>query len=173
MSITSISTSLPLSIISSLERKGAKVLRDCEIPIVVLEMEDSIRCYKDLLLEAKDDIDPLLAVTFGPLLNPYISLAAQVEVWTILATYRPLLAAAFAPGAPAITLAAPVVAVPVGGGFQFHHSQIALHAVMARIENPADPAGLPLLTAMNSGDTICDINITYANCVVTRRIRRL
>ena len=53
MSITSISTSLPLSITS--ERKGAKVLRECEIPIVLLEAKDSIRCYKDFLLEAKDD----------------------------------------------------------------------------------------------------------------------
>ena len=170
MSVISVSTALPQSIISSLEAKGAVVLRECEIPIISLETEDSIRCYKEL--QPSGDVDPLVAVTFGPILNPYISGPAQIEVWTILATYQPLLAATFAPGAPPIALAAPVLAVPVGGGFQYHHSQIALHAVMARIENPADPVGLPLLTVMNAGDTICDINLTYANCVVTRRIRK-
>lgn len=171
MSVIGISTSLPTSVISLLEAKGAK-LRECEIPICVLKTEDSIRCYKEFLLEPQNEVDPLMAVTFGPLANPYISVAAQIEVWTLLATYQPLLAQAFVPGAPAIALAAPVVAVPLGGGFQYRHSQIAIQAVMARIENSADPVGLPLLTAMNPGDIICDINITYANCVVTRRIRK-
>jgi len=173
MSVTSISTDLLQPITDLLEAQGALVTRDCEVAIVSLETEDSVRCYEEFLQKpSSGDVDPLVAVTFGPPLNPYIGAPVQVEVWTIVATYQSLGATAFAPSARPIALAAPVSVLPFGSFFQYHSNQIALHAVMARIENPADPVGLPLLTSMNSGDTICDINLTYGNCVVTRKIRK-
>eukprot|EP00035_Acanthoeca_spectabilis_P018992 m.410250 g.410250 ORF g.410250 m.410250 type:complete len:173 (+) comp16808_c1_seq1:42-560(+) len=170
---TPIATSLPLKFLKILEENGANVLRECDdMPIYVLGTDEAVEVYK-AFLGSDSIVDPLVSVTFGPFANPYVSAAAQTEAWTIIATYQPLLAADFTPEAPAIVLAAPVMAVPMGGGFQSHQAQIALQQVQAKLENPADPAGLPLLTAMNAGDTICDINIVYANCVVTRRIRKL
>lgn len=169
----SVATSLPTSLIESLESKGAKVLRECaDVPIIDLASKEAVDMYIHFLC-GDEEVDPLVGATFGPIANPYISAAAQAEVWTIIATYQTKMPVDFAPGAPAIVLNAPVVAVPMGGGFQYHHAQIALHKVQARIENPNGLAGLPLLSAMNSADTICDLNIVYANCVVSRRIRKL
>jgi len=118
MSVTSISIDLLQPITDLLEAQGALVTRDCEVAIVSLETEDSVRCYEEFLQKpSSGDVDPLVAVTFGPPLNPYIGAPVQVEVWTIVATYQSLGATAFAPGARSIALAAPVSVLPFGSFF--------------------------------------------------------
>ena len=43
---------------------------------------------------------------------------------------------------------------------------------MSQIENPHQEFNLAGLRNLPSAHTICDLNITYSNCIVVRRIRK-
>ena len=62
--------------------------------------------------------------------------------------------------------------IPAGGGYQYHHAQIAIQYVMKQIENPDVGFGLVGLSQVPSGTVICDLAIAYSNCVVIRRLRK-
>jgi hypothetical protein len=102
-------------------------------------------------------------------MNPYISPATQVEVWSVISTY--LLKNNFLPGAPAIPWI--LNNNPPAGGIQYYHTKIALQKVQDEIEHPDWVAeSIPLLQGMDSGIVICDFTMVYANCVVVRRLYR-
>ncbi|KAJ3048987.1 hypothetical protein HK097_010000 [Rhizophlyctis rosea] len=170
MSKVTISTSLPSRIIEDLRSAGATVREDCEIKIVELVTPAPIAIY-ETFLKSPDNVDPVLNPLWGHPLAPYVPANVQVEVWQLLATYQPLLAAAFAPGAPVAPLAPVPLAIPIGG-HQYHHAQIAIQQVMQEIET-SQTYRLPGLTVVPSGNAICDLQIIYSNCMVVRRIRKL
>lgn len=155
-----IHTELPKQLLIDLEDRNARIRKECKIWIVELSSEESQSYFRDFL-EAPDDdeVDPVVQVTFGPPMNPYISPAMQVEVWSVISIY--LLKNNFLPGAtPA-------------GGIQYHHTKIALQKVQDEIEHPDWVAeSIPLLQGMDSGIVICDFTMVYANCVVVRRLYR-
>jgi hypothetical protein len=94
---------------------------------------------------------------------------AQVEVYNLLETFRPLTAAHIAAGGfPYIPAVFPVL-----GGVQYHHAQIAIQAVQEEIQTAAIfNVQCPGIGAVPSGNTICDLTITYANVVIVTRIRK-
>ena len=131
---------------------------------------EPIKAYDDFL-KNDAEVDPLLIPVFGPPINPYVNVAAQMEVHRLLATYQPLCKAQLLPGAPLPVLAAPGVFAAIG--YQYHHAQIAIQKVMAEIESPHPAFALPALHATLSNTVICDLTITYANgIVILRRLHK-
>ena len=127
--------------------------------------------YKECLLRG-ENIDEGVLPTFGAVMNAYVNPYAQQEVHGLLFTYRPLLKAAFEPGGALPAYAFGPGYAP-GGGYRYNHSQNALHAVLDEIctlRNYA--AACPLLAGLPIGDLICDISITYANCMVLMKLSR-
>lgn len=131
------------------------------------ESEAGKQMYRTWLADGVD-LDPLVQPNFGPWFNPYVGLEAQGEVHGLLETYRPLTAAAnFNTGV------FPPFALGTGPFYQYNHSRIALHAVQAEIENPTQYlANCPILAGMIGGNTICDLQMNYANCAVVLRLRK-
>lgn len=89
-----------------------------------------------------------------------------------MATYQPLVAANFRPGAaqfPFIVANLPFI----GGGIQYHHAKIAIHALQMEIQGiPTFAVNCPGIASLVSGQIICDLNITYANALVVIRLRK-
>ena len=110
---------------------------------------------------------------FGNPAAPYVSYNKQLEIYQLLEAYQQILAdgPTVNPPLPQLTPIANLV-IPAGGGYQYHHAQIAINYVMNQIENPDVGLGLVGLTRVSSGTVICDLTITYSNCVVVRRIRK-
>ncbi len=131
------------------------------------ESEEAKQIYRTWLTDGVE-VDPLVQPNFGPWFNPYVGIGAQGEVHGLLETYRPLTAAAnFNVGA------FPAFAFGVGPFYQYHHSKIALYAVQAEIENPTQYlASCPILAGLPSGNTICDLQMNYANCAIVLRLRK-
>jgi hypothetical protein len=171
MSCSTISAKLPKNIIDRLIACDGVVLReDSEINVIeIVESVDAQQVYKDFLVSLEEDVDPLLSPGFGHPLFPYVSANVQVEVYNLLETFRPLTAANIAAGGfPYIPAVFPVL-----GGVQYHHAQIAIQAVQKEIQTAAIfNVHCPGIVALPSGNTICDLTITYANVVVVTRIRK-
>ncbi len=128
------------------------------------ESEEGKQMYRAWLSDGVEG-DPLVQPSFGPWFNQYIGSRAQGEVHGLLETYRPLTnfnAGVFPP-----------FGVGVGPFYQYHHSKIALQAIQAEIENPTQYlANCPILAGLPGGNTICDLQMTYANCAVVLRLRK-
>eukprot|EP00296_Roombia_truncata_P001410 JP437179.1.p1 GENE.JP437179.1~~JP437179.1.p1 ORF type:complete len:175 (-),score=13.58 JP437179.1:68-592(-) len=168
-----IKTCLPECILQELRDRGAVFREDCKIKIVELFESDQADQHFDSFLLDKKEVDPVLHPTFGDCFNPYLSAPAQYEVLRLLASFQPLMAADLDRNAPV-----PLVPAFLPGAaplfFQYHHAKIALQRVQKEIEAPCAQLlpQLPLLTAVHSGNVICDLNITYSNCIIRRRVRK-
>jgi len=140
--------------------------------IVELLSQESQTLFREFLESTEDEGDPVVQVTsFGPILNPYITPQAQVEVWSIISSYEPLMRNAFLPGGPPIKWIP--IAAPPAGGLQFQNSSILLQKFQEEIEHPnLLVEHTPALAALNEGQPICEISIVYANCIVVRRLHR-
>jgi hypothetical protein len=163
---------LPENVLLKLgECDGVNIRAESEVKIVELvESVEGQNLFFEFLQDG-NEVDPVLLPQFGALAVPYVPVAVQLEVYDILQSFQALTAADFQPGAPAVPLipAPPVVL----GGFQYHHAKIACHAVQEEIQQPNRiAAAFPALNLVVSGQIICDLNLTYANCVVVIRIRK-
>ena len=167
-----ITTELPKSLLENLEKGKAVIRKECKVWIVELISEESQTLFREFLESADDEVDPVVQVTsWGPMLNPYITPQAQVEVWGIISSYEPLMRDAFLPGAPPINWIP--IAAPPAGGLQFHHSKISLQKFQEEIEHPnLLIEHTPALASLNDARPICEISIVYANCIVVRRLHR-
>lgn len=151
---------------------GVNILEESEVKIVELvESFEGQQLFFQLLQDG-NEVDPVLLPQFGPLAFPYVPVAVQLEVYDVFQSFQPLMAADFYPGAgPIALIPAPALVL---GGFQYHHAKIACHAVQEEIQQPNRiAAAFPGLNSIVSGQIICDLNITYANCIVVIRIRKI
>ena len=173
MPIVTVGASLPKGLLQGLRKCNDVVFREnCEIPIVELvESEAGTDMFLEFLKDEHKD-DPWLFPNFGHPLYPYIPPNIQVEVYNLLTTYQPLVAASFHPGAaqfPFIVANLPIL----GGGVQYHHAKIAIHALYMEIQQISTfAANCPGIASLVSGQIICDLNIMYANAVVVIRLRK-
>jgi hypothetical protein len=151
--------------------EGVNIRENCEIKIVELVNSTDGLNYFLRFLHDGADADPVLLPHFGPLAFPYVAVPVQLEVYDILQSFQSLSAADFFPGAGPIPLNnAPAL---VMGGFQYHHAKIACHAVMEEIQQPGRiNAPFQGLNAVPSGQVICDLSLTFANCIVVVRLRK-
>jgi hypothetical protein len=163
-------TSLPTSIVNVLREKGSTIREECEIKIIELLEKVSIQAYDNFLISSDEEMDPLLMPVFGAPLSQYVSVNVQAEVHQLLATFQSLLADALT--CNTLPHLARFGQVPPVGGYQYHHTPIAIQRVMQEIENPNPGFVVPGLNNVPSGNVICDMSITYSNCIVVRRIRR-
>ena len=173
MPIVTVGASLPKGLLEGLRKCHDVVFReDCEIPVV--ELVESVAGTDMFLdfLQDEHEVDPVLFPNFGHPLYPYIPPNIQVEVFNLLATYQPLVAANFRNGAaqfPFIVANLPFL----GGGVQYHHAKIAIHAVYMEIQQISTfAANCPGIASIVSGQIICDLNIMYANALVVIRLRK-
>lgn len=174
MTCRKVSTILPKTLIEELQKSGATVRDKCEIHIVELATLDEPKHSASEVrflewLKGPEEVDPLVTVSFGPVISNYICPAAQAEVLSIINSYQPLdqdqLAAGNVPWQP-------IAALPLGG-FQYHHAKIALQMMQQEIENPGHLlAQCPTLSLLPAGHCICDLTINYTNCAVARRLRK-
>eukprot|EP01031_Cornospumella_fuschlensis_P026465 gene26464-31985_t len=119
-------------------------------------------------LSSGGSADPMISPFFGPPLNSFVGPLAQTEVHHLLSTFQPLLAPSLTPGAPPI----PFVAGPVVAAYNYR-GNISISQVRAEIQNPLRfPALCPAITALPGGQVLCDLSITYANCMIMDRLRR-
>ena len=164
-----VSANLPELVLRKAEEAGVNV-RHVPGALPIFELIDN--CLAIYLVrnywKRNPYMDPVLSATFGNVLYPYVTPAAQVEVLSILETFQRQLADDLQGNFPlTIVNAAPL------GGFQYHHSQMALFAVQEELQQLQRFAGLcPNLAALQSGQIICDLNVTYANAILSIRIRR-
>ena len=171
MSCKTISTKLPKSVINKLVKCDGVVLhKDCEVNVVeIVNSIDGQEIYKSFLMSDTEEVDPVLFPAFGNPLFPYIPVNTQIEVYNLLETFRSLRAADIvAGGFPFIPAVFPVL-----GGLRYHHAKIAIQAVQEEIQTVAIfAAQCPGIVALPSGNTICDLTVTYANALVVTRIRK-
>ena len=173
----SITTKLPTSILETLEREGATVLRDCpKMPMYMLGLdgdENATKAYMNFL-EKQNDVDPLLFPAFGPPLNPFVNQATQNEVFYLLSCFRNKLKADILALPNHVPQPIPAnFAPPPGNGYQYHNAQIAINRLQQEIANPQVYANVcPNLVLVPPGNVICDLTIGYANCHIMRRIRK-
>lgn len=161
-----------------MRNNGAEIKDACEIIVISVLDPQPIQIYNDFLKTDKE-VDPLLTPHFGNPAAPYVSYniqTMQLEIYQLLQAaqaYQQILAdgPTVNPPLPPLTPIANLV-IPAGGGYQYHHAQIAINYVMNQIENPDAGLGLVGLPHVPSGTVICDLSITYSNCVVVRRIRK-
>lgn len=169
MSCFTISAKLPKAVVDKLKACEGVVLRQDSVMNVmeIVESIDGQEVYREFLMTGAEE--GILSPGFGHPLSPYISVNTQVEVYNLLETFRPLAAANIvAGGFPHIPAVFPVL-----GGMQYHHAKIAIQAVQEEMQTTAlFAAQCPGIVALPSGNTICDLTITYANIVIVTRIRK-
>lgn len=172
MSTLNICTALPQTTIEELRNNGAEVRDACKIIVINVLDSQPIEIF-DKFLQADKEVDPLLTPHFGNPAAPYVAYNIQLEIYQLLHAYQQILAANLGAGVPLPQLT-PIanLDIPPGGGYQYHHAQIAINYVMKQIENPDVGLGLVGLPHVPSGTVVCDLSITYSNCVVVRRLRK-
>ncbi len=126
--------------------------------------------FDSFLASCQDQIDPVLGVTFGNPISPYVSPWVQIEIWNILRSFQNLHAADFIPGAPPF----PYILGPIPPmGIQFHHSVMAIQFAEREIMNPQYFIPLlPHLLDVPAGNIICNLNYYFANAGVSKTIRK-
>jgi hypothetical protein len=163
---------LPTSIIEELAAcEGVVVREDSSINIIeIVDSEAGKAVHKRFLTTDPQEVDPLLTPGFGHPLYPYVPVATQLEVYNILSTFRPLATADFVGGVfPFI----PAV-FPIFGGFRYNRAKIAIQAVQEELQTVALFSNqCPGIAAIQPGQIICDLTITYANVVIVTRIRKV
>jgi len=166
MSTLNISTALPQTTIKELRKNGAKVRDSCEVIVINVIDYQPIKIF-DKFLQDDKKVDPLLTPHFGNPATPYVAYDIQLEIYQLLHAYQQ--------NDSPLPRLAPIanLGIPPGGGYQYHHSQISINNVMKQIENPDVRLGLIGLPHVPSGTIVCDLSITYSNCVVVRRLRKL
>ncbi|KAJ3021882.1 hypothetical protein HKX48_007562 [Thoreauomyces humboldtii] len=170
MPVISIKTNLPERVIRELRKSGAHARTGCEIHVIEA-LEKPLWDVYSAFLQTFDEVDPVLGPNFGHPLAPYLLPQAQMEVYQLLTTYQLLSANQLAASAPLPQL--PPLVFPKAGQVQYRQPQIAIQKVIEQIEKPDPSFDLPNLAAVPSGQVLCDLNITYGNCVVVRRIRKI
>ena len=162
---------LPEGLIACLRAaEGIKIFEGERAVFDISDSPQAIALFKAYLSDA-GVADPLVTPHFGIPPAQFVPLAAQAEVWSLLVTFEPLIAANFLPGA----IPFPLVPVPVGlpGGVFYHHSNIALQAVQDEIVSLSRfAAGCPALAAVPSGNVICELVIQYAKINILMRLRK-
>eukprot|EP01041_Mallomonas_annulata_P013898 gene13898-29567_t len=109
------------------------------------------------------EIDLLLEPYFGDPCSPYICPAAQLEVYSLLATFQHL----NDPDIGQNVSDFPFIAVdsPLTGGIPYH-SNFAILAVQMEIQRLGKfGPNCPALAALPSAHTICDLKITYQDAI--------
>eukprot|EP01041_Mallomonas_annulata_P015672 gene15672-33115_t len=155
MSHIFISKSLPRSLILALSQcDDVVVFRKCgDIPTISLvNSYTGLKRYNEYLLDG-NDVDPVLEPHFGDPIGPYVCPLAQREVYNLLTTFAPLVAADFEknpinfPFIPAV--------FPINGGIRYHHAKMSMYAVHMEIERlERFAANCPSLAALPSDDDI-------------------
>ena len=92
---------------------------------------------------------PVVMAHFGHPMNPYINPSTQVEVLNLLNTYQQYNGEFI-----------PIVIPPLGGNYQYNSNK-SIYLAYLNIQN------------LESETTICDLNITFANILVTISITPL
>jgi hypothetical protein len=161
MSKISIRTSLPKTVLDGLRSTGAVFHEKCEIKVIEVSEKPAIEVFGKFLSDSKE-VDPVLIPNFGHIAAVYVPLNIQQEVYQLLNAYQPLLAADLTPTSPQpqLTPFANIV-IPLGGGIQYHHAQIAIQFVMQQIENPDPGFNLVGINHLPSGQVICDLKYCY------------
>ena len=164
---------LPAGLIATM--RSAAGVTSAQSDVLLLDISgspDAQRVFSEFLSDSEGGSDSLVTPYFGNPLAPFVAPAAQADVLSVLSTFAPLMAAAFAAGAAPAPFV-PAAALLVFGGVHFHHSKIALLAVQGEIQTSAwFAAHCPALAAVPSGNVICDLICTYGNCVVSTRLRK-
>lgn len=172
MTCHKITAKLPKKVIQKLISCEGVVLRKGSLVNVIglVNSAEGQLVYKTFLADDSEEVDPLLNPSFGNPLYPYVPHATQVEVYNLLSTFQPLDAASIFAGGFAFI---PAV-FPIPGGFQYHHAKIAIQAVQQEIQTVGIfAAQCPGLSALLSGQVICDLTITYGNVVIETRIHKV
>jgi hypothetical protein len=172
MSFLGVSAALPRNLISALSACDHVIVQRGDVPIISLVDSDAgANKFTEFLCD-EQEVDPVLDPHFGSPISPYISPTAQLEVYNLLATFQQRVAADFKPNAnifPYLQAAFPLL----GGGIQYHHAKIAIHAVQMEIQGLARfGPNCPALSALPPGHTICDLRIIYANVIILLRVRK-
>lgn len=147
---------LPRGLVAKLRASaGIQIFEGERSVLNISDSPEAISLYKEFLSDgAGGDADPMVTPVFGVL--PFR--AVEAEVWSLLQTFEPMIAADFLPGAAPLQLV-PASHVPLGGVL-YHHSKIALQAVQDEITSlHRFAAACPALAAVPSGQTICDLVI--------------
>ena len=164
---------LPTKLVAKLRASsGIQIVEGERSVINISDSPQAISLYKGFLSDGdRSDTDPLVTPFFG--VHPSQSQAVQAEVWSLLQTFEPLMAADFLPGsAPLQLIPASAVRAPLGGVL-FHHSKIALQAVQDEIVSLHRFAAVcPALAAVPSGQIICELIIQYAHNNIVQRLRK-
>lgn len=113
-------------------------------------------------------MDPVLIPTFGNVMDPYITPAAQVEVLSILGSFQAQTDSALTGSFPlSISFAVPLA------GFQYNQSQTVLIAVQEELQQLIRfGRECRALATLPSGHIICDLSIIFANAILTIRMYR-
>lgn len=94
----------------------------------------------------------------------------QHEVFNIISTYKPLLAADLA-----LVHRPPIVvhqSLPPGQAWQFHHAQMVIIAIINRLTDPGAGPNTDNIHHLPDGAFICELSIVYANAWFVLRITR-
>ena len=152
-----IETILPDDLINNLKKCENIIFKKCfssqDIPIMHLNNSDTAMKMFLEYLQNDDNIyekhGPVVMAHFGHPMNPYINPSTQVEVLNLLNTYQQYNGEFI-----------PIVIPPLGGNYQYNSNK-SIYLAYLNIQN------------LESETTICDLNITFANILVTISITPL
>jgi hypothetical protein len=163
---------LPTDLVDALRAaEGVRITLGDRMSIDISDSMAAKQLYKAFLTDTEAFVDPVVIPMFGHPLAQFVPLNVQAEVWNLLATFEPLLAASFVPGA-ALPAFVNLQVLPVGG-IEYHHSKIAIQAVQDEIVSlPRFAAACPALALVPSGSVICDLLIQYARCNIIQCLRK-
>lgn len=147
---------------------GAKISPG-DVTIVDLTAPNAAVSFLDeLAANPLKEVDPVIQPTFG--VFGAVTPQVQQEVFNIISTYEPLLAANLQHGhRPPI--AVPQV-LPAAQAWQFHHAQMAIVALTSRLANPGMGANTHIIHNLPPAAFICELSIVYANAWFVLRIVR-
>lgn len=163
---------LPAEVLAALRAtEGVRISVGERITIDISDSTTATRIYKAFLTDGEPFGDPVIIPLFGHPLANFVPPNVQAEVWNLLATFAPLLAASFVPGA-ALPAFVNLQVLPVGG-FKYRHAKMAVQAVQDEIVSlPRFAAACPGLALVPSGSVVCDLVIQYAHCNIIQRLRK-
>eukprot|EP01032_Pedospumella_encystans_P013921 gene13921-16008_t len=161
--------SLSESVLGQIEDSGV-VVRKCPGSLPIYDVTDNQPGLSVLnsYWTSSSEMDPVLIPSFGNVMDPYITPAAQVEVLSILGSFQ-------AQNDSDLTGSFPLsisFAVPLGG-FQYNQSQTVLLAVQEELQELIRfGRECRALAALPAGHVICDLSIIYANAILAIRMHR-
>jgi hypothetical protein len=132
--MTSIATNFPLTRknLRTFREQGAIVTNGDVSMIDMRDRPEAVATLLDIIGNLPEDQDPMVHPTF--LFANTVTPAVQMNVYNIINSYEPLLAANFGGGAiPPIQHMLPTAAPPLFM-WQFHNAQMAIAAVISRAQ---------------------------------------